>query len=197
MEENTQALKRNFFFRGFFKDRGYYELATLSPDEYRRGALESDDWKALRIWLASGILFAPTADGTEELTPDGRGRADSAMAGFLRYAPDAPLVVEGYSTAGSTAEQYVRARARAQLVLDYLQSRFGLTSTRTAAMPLGSRASGSPEGDTWDGVALAVFVDRKALQSAPSAAASSVPARPQGTTGAAASRPADPVQRPR
>ena len=195
MEENTQALKRNFLFRGFFKDRGYYELASLSPDEYRRGALESDDRKALRIWLASGVLFAPTADGTEELTADGRARADSAMAGFLRYAPDAPLVVEGYSTAGSTAEQYVRARARAQLVLDYLGSRFGLAPNRTVAMPLGSRASGSPEGDTWDGVALALFVERKALQSPPGAAAGAA-ARRQGTTGASASKPPHPGEHP-
>jgi hypothetical protein len=117
------------------------------------------------------------------------------MAGFLRYAPDAPLVVEGYSTVGSTAEQYVRARARAQLVLDYLTSRFGLASTRTVAMPLGSRASGSPAGDTWDGVALALFVERKALQSAPGA--SDLASRPQGTTGASESHPADLAPHPR
>src|SRR5215203_3604242 len=65
MEENTQALKRNFFFRGFFKDRGYYELDALSPAEYRRGVLEGDDRQALKIWLRSSVLFATRPDGTE------------------------------------------------------------------------------------------------------------------------------------
>src|SRR5215216_4114494 len=151
MEENTQALKRNFFFRGFFKDRGYYELDALSPDEYRRGVLEGDDRQALRIWLRSSVLFAARPDGTEELTADGQARVESAMAGFLRYAQNAPLVVEGYSTAGGTAQQYIRSRARAQLVLDYLTSHFGLASNRTAVMPLGNRAAGSPDGEVWDG----------------------------------------------
>ena len=86
------------------------------------------------------------------------------MAGFLRYVQDAPLVVEGYSTAGGTAQEYIRSRARGQLVLDYLASHFGLASNRTVVMPLGHRAAGSPDGETWDGVALALFVDRKALR---------------------------------
>jgi phospholipid/cholesterol/gamma-HCH transport system substrate-binding protein len=164
MEENTQALKRNFFFRGFFRDRGYYELDALSPAEYRRGVLEGDDRKALKIWLRSSVLFATGPDGTEELTPDGKARVESAMAAFLRYAQDAPLVVEGYSTVGGTAQEHIQSRARAQMVLDYLSSRFGLASNRTVAMPLGDRAAGSPDGKTWDGVALALFVAREALR---------------------------------
>ena len=164
MEENTQALKRNFFFRGFFKERGYYELDALSPAEYRGGVLEGDDRQALRIWLRSSVLFAARPDGTEELTADGRARVESAMAGFLNYAQDAPLVVEGYSTVGGTSQEYIQSRTRAQLVLDYLESHFGLGSNRTAVMPLGNRALGSPDGKTWNGVALALFVNRKALR---------------------------------
>jgi phospholipid/cholesterol/gamma-HCH transport system substrate-binding protein len=174
LEENTQALKRNFFFRGFFKNRGYYDLRAVSPAQYRRGVLEGDKRQALRIWLRAGVLFATTADGTEELTPDGRARLDSAMVGFLPYAADAPLVVEGYSTKGGTATEYVRSRARAELVLDYLVSRFGLAENRTAPMALGASAQGSPDGARWDGVALALFVERKVLQSE-----SSAPARNQ------------------
>jgi len=36
MAEDTEALKHNFFFKGFFNQRGYYNLASLSPQEYRR-----------------------------------------------------------------------------------------------------------------------------------------------------------------
>ena len=97
------------------------------------------------------------------------------MAGFLDYAQDAPLVVEGYSTVGGTAQEYIQSRTRAQLVLDYLESHFGLASNRTVVMPLGNRAAGSPDGETWNGVALALFVNRKALrQMEPAAGAESV-----------------------
>ena len=174
MEENTEALKRNFLVRGFFKNRGYYSLRTLSPDEYRRGVLETGNRRVLRIWLGASVLFAAGPNGTEELTPDGRVRVESAMAGFLHYAQDAPLIVEGYSTVGSSELEYVHARERAALVRDYIVTRFGLEPARTGVMPLGDRAPGSPAGDTWDGVALALFVDQKALQSPPAAVTSGV-----------------------
>jgi phospholipid/cholesterol/gamma-HCH transport system substrate-binding protein len=32
--EDTEALKHEFFFRGFFKRRGFYDLEQLAPDEY-------------------------------------------------------------------------------------------------------------------------------------------------------------------
>ncbi|MBB6143882.1 phospholipid/cholesterol/gamma-HCH transport system substrate-binding protein [Silvibacterium bohemicum] len=39
MAEDTEALKHEFFFRGFFKHRGYYSLATLDPTTYRTDKL--------------------------------------------------------------------------------------------------------------------------------------------------------------
>jgi phospholipid/cholesterol/gamma-HCH transport system substrate-binding protein len=171
MEENTRALKRSFFFRGYFKDRGYYDLDTLSPAEYRKGVLEGDRRRALRIWLRAGVLFATRPDGTEELTPDGRVRLESAMAHFLQYGQDAPLIVEGYSTTGTRERRYLQARSRAALVRDYLVSRFDLSWNRTAVMPLGDQAQASPDGQTWDGVALALFVDLEALRAGAPAAA--------------------------
>ena len=164
MEENTRALKRSFFFRGYFKDRGYYDLDTLSPAEYRDGVLEGDRRRALRIWLRAGVLFATEPGGTEMLTPDGRVRLESAMAHFLQYGPDAPLIIEGYSTAGSRELRYLQAQSRAAMVRDYVVARFGLDWSRTGVMPLGDRADGSPDGQTWDGVALALFVELEELR---------------------------------
>ena len=71
MEENTQALKRNFFFRGFFKDRGYYDLDALSPAEYRRGALGRR--------AAAGTARAGSAAAA------GRTRGRAQLAGHERH----------------------------------------------------------------------------------------------------------------
>jgi hypothetical protein len=61
---------------------------------------------------------------------------------------------------GSRGDQYVVSRARAALVRDYLIERFHLEPGAVGLVPLGSQASGSPEGSTWSGIALAVFVER-------------------------------------
>ncbi len=161
LADNMEALKRNFLFRGFFKNRGYFDLDAITPAEYREGALGAGEHKALRVWLGADVLFQP---GGEQLSADGKARIDSAMAAFLPFLPAAPLVVEGYATEGLTTDQFQRSRARATAVREYVTSRFGLHPTATAAMPLGPAAPGSPTGNVWDGVALAVFVPREALR---------------------------------
>jgi phospholipid/cholesterol/gamma-HCH transport system substrate-binding protein len=167
LEENTEALKRNFFFRGYFKQRGYYDLDDITPADYRKGALESRERQPLRIWLRGAVVFETDAEGREVLSESGRVRIDSAMATFLRYPLDAPFVVEGYSAEGSRDERYLQSRARAGIVRDYLIMRFHLDSNRTGVMPLGEEAPGSPDGSTWDGVALTLFVDPAEVQPRP------------------------------
>jgi phospholipid/cholesterol/gamma-HCH transport system substrate-binding protein len=161
LEENTEALKRNFLFRGFFRSRGYYDLGAISPAEYRAGALEGRRRQPLRIWLQAARLFD---ESTGDLSEGGRARLDSAMATFVPYGPDAPLVVEGYATEGSSDQQFLAAKERAAFVRDYLIHRFALNPNRVGLMPLGSQAPGSPGSGTWDGVGLALFVDRRVFE---------------------------------
>jgi phospholipid/cholesterol/gamma-HCH transport system substrate-binding protein len=153
--ENMEALKRNFFFRGFFNDRGYFNLADISPAAYRDGVLAAGgDRRPVRVWLQSGVLFDQDA-----LTEDGRRRLDSAIAPFLGHLPDGVLMVEGYAQRGSEDERFLLARTRAAAVRDYLIGKFALDPRSTGVMPLGSDADGSPDNQPWDGVALALFVE--------------------------------------
>lgn len=156
---SSEALKRNFFFRGFFNRRGYFDLDDIGVEEYRRGALETDNRRVLRVWVGADVLFARDAEGVERLTDSGRQRLDSAMAPFLRYPPDTPLVVEGYAGAGTSDQQFVLSRSRALQVRDYLVGKFGLDPGFVAIMPLGAEAPGSPAQGRWEGVALAMFVE--------------------------------------
>lgn len=160
LAETTEALKRNFFFRGFFNRRGYFDLEDVSVEAYRNGALESDDRRALRVWVDAGVLFEKGPGGAERLTDDGRLRLDSAMAPFLRLARDTPFVFEGYASGESRADEFLLSRARAQLVRDYVVGKFGLEARFVTTMAMGPLAANSPAGDRWDGVALAAFVQR-------------------------------------
>jgi hypothetical protein len=168
LSANMDALKRNFLVRGFFKRRGYFTLADISPDDYRKGALTDDgDRRALRVWLRADVLFEvvpggpPGKPGVERLTDDGRARLDSALGATVSRLADGVLMVEGYSHDGLFAEQYVVSRARAALVRDYLIGRFHLDPDAVGLMPLGRKAIvESPAGDSWNGIALAAFLEK-------------------------------------
>ena len=163
LAETTEALKRNFFFRGFFNRRGYFDLDDVSVAQYREGALASKDRRVLRIWLDAGVLFEKDANGVERLGEGGRVRLDSAMSQFLRYPHTSPLVVEGYARDATGDARYLNSRARAQLVRDYVLAKFKLNPNYVAVMPMGAQAPDSPSGREWNGVALALFVEKTAL----------------------------------
>jgi phospholipid/cholesterol/gamma-HCH transport system substrate-binding protein len=168
LSANMDALKRNFLVRGYFNRRGYFTLAEISPDEYRKGALTDDgDRRAVRVWLRADVLFEgipgepPGKPGAERLTDDGRARLDSALAATVSRLADGVLMVEGYSQDGLVAEQYLTSRARAALVRDYLIGRFHLDPDAVGLMPLGRKAMAeSPAGDVWNGIALAAFLGK-------------------------------------
>jgi phospholipid/cholesterol/gamma-HCH transport system substrate-binding protein len=164
LSEGTEALKRNFLFRGFFRDRGFFDLDAISREAYASGALEGGDRTRLRIWIDADVLFSRDAEGREQLTPDGRRRLESAMADLMRYPRDAPLVVEGYADGSSGEVAYLVSADRALLVREFLLSRFRRRATLTGIMPMSDEASGSPRADgRWSGVALALFVPNGAF----------------------------------
>ncbi|MDO8794922.1 MAG: hypothetical protein Q7J25_09925, partial [Vicinamibacterales bacterium] len=166
LSENMDALKRNFLLRGFFKGRGYFDLTDLSPADYRLGALtKGSNRRVTRAWLRSELLFAlePTLLGDERLTDVGKAHVATAIGPFLEHAASGVLIVEGYAQQGPVDERYLRSRARAAAVRDYLIARFQFDPQTTGAMPLGAESSGSPDGAPWDGVALAVILPKGVL----------------------------------
>jgi len=163
LEENTEALKHNFLFRGYFNRRGYFDLDELSVEQYRQGALETRERRALRIWVRAAVLFETDANGNERLTADGQARLDSAMSQFVRYPRNSPFVIEGYAPGPTNNERFLTSRRRCQLVRDYLVGKFALDPAFVASMPMGQESTDSPDGNRWDGVALALFVPTSAM----------------------------------
>jgi uncharacterized protein YoxC len=165
--ENMEALKRNILFRGFFNNRGFFNLADISPAAYRQGALtQKGSRRSVRVWLKSDGLFEPAPDipATERLTDEGKASLDSAVGGYLDRLTEGVLMVEGYAQPGTRDDQYLRSRIRASLVRDYLINKFSLSPHTSGIMPLGRESTGSPNGEPWDGVALAIFEDSAAAK---------------------------------
>jgi phospholipid/cholesterol/gamma-HCH transport system substrate-binding protein len=158
--QNTEALKRSFFFRGYFNRRGFFDLDDLTVQAYRAGALEKGDRRPLRIWIHARFLFEPAAAGGERLSDQGRARIDSAMSQFVKYPATSPIVVEGYAPGPTADQRFLVSKARAAAVTNYLIEKFELDPELVVGMPMGDEADGAPEGNRWDGVGLAMFVPR-------------------------------------
>jgi phospholipid/cholesterol/gamma-HCH transport system substrate-binding protein len=155
MAEDTEAVKHNFFFKGFFSHRGYYSLSSISPDEYRRNKLFTNA-HGRRLWLTVDVLFQPGAHGTEELSEGGKRAIDSAIASDGDAVFQHPVVIEGYSDAGDPADQLAHSYNRAFLVRTYLQARFPFVTKNLGVMPLSSTPAPGLGHDHWSGVCISV-----------------------------------------
>ena len=159
MADETEALKHNFFFRGFFQHRGYYNLAHLAPDKYRKDKLFSNPVNE-RIWLPGDQVFELDAHEQEQLTSKGRALLDDAVAHMGEAIVENPIVIEGYRAAGDLADQLARSNSRAILVRQYLQAHFQLAPGNLGAVPMNSLPPAGLDRTDWDGICI-VLLKRK------------------------------------
>jgi phospholipid/cholesterol/gamma-HCH transport system substrate-binding protein len=155
MAEDTEALKHNFFFRGFFQHRGYYALSSLSPQEYRSSRLFASPHNP-RVWLGADSLFQHQANGGEGLSENGKRAIDAAVVSFGDSLFTHPIVVEGYSEAAAPAESLSRSYARAQLVRNYLEARYPFETKNVGVMPLSATPPSGIGHDRWSGICILV-----------------------------------------
>jgi phospholipid/cholesterol/gamma-HCH transport system substrate-binding protein len=155
MAEDTEALKHNFFFKGFFKQRGYYDLSSLSPGDYRRGRLFANPNNP-RVWLRADSLFQQGTNGSEELSEDGKLAINAAVVSFGDSIFTHPIVVEGYSDAAEPADALSRSYARAQIVRSYLEARYPFEEKNVGVMPLSATPPTGLGHEHWSGVSILV-----------------------------------------
>jgi phospholipid/cholesterol/gamma-HCH transport system substrate-binding protein len=160
LAEDTEALKHEFFFRGFFKKRGFYNLEELSPAEYLK-ACQRQNGCGSRAWLDAANVFATGSNGTVQLDESGRHAIDSAVAPVVDSLPDHFVIVEGYSGTGTPDQQFVTSRRRANLVREYLEAHFHIVHSDVGIVPLRDTPPHCAGRDTWNGVAIVVFDDRR------------------------------------
>jgi phospholipid/cholesterol/gamma-HCH transport system substrate-binding protein len=152
LTDDTEALKHEFFFKGFFKHRGYDSLDDLPVDRYRAGLVFKSAPQS-REWIDASSLFTTNPDGQEILTPAGRQQIDQAV-GQLSEIYGRPLIVEGYAAAGTASDQLVESRRRAALVRGYLQVHYHLQPKNTGIIALKNTPPASAGKTSFDGVSL-------------------------------------------
>jgi phospholipid/cholesterol/gamma-HCH transport system substrate-binding protein len=161
LADDTEALKHGFFFRGFFKKRGFYDLQQVSPAVYIKSC-ERENACGARTWLDASNLFAAGSDGNGQLVETGRRQIDSAVAPFVDSLLNHVVIVEGYASVGTPDQQYVKSRRRADLVREYLEARFHLLHRDVGIVPLRDKPPPGAGRNTWNGVAIVLFEkDRK------------------------------------
>jgi phospholipid/cholesterol/gamma-HCH transport system substrate-binding protein len=143
MADDTEALKHNFFFRGFFKRRGYYTLTNLKPDQYRHDKVFANP-ENHREWLTADDLFQPASSGLETLSPVGKKRIDVVAAQLGDSLEDHD-------------EQFALSRDRAILVSQYLHTRFHLDSRNIGVVSLKELPPPGLHKDKWDGVCMVIL----------------------------------------
>lgn len=152
LADDTEALKHGFFFRGFFKHRGYDDLDNLPVEQYRAGQIFKD-LPVSRQWIPAPSLFTTNGDGEEVLSAQGRHNIDAAIGQFNEFYGK-PLIIEGYSSSGSDSDQLIQSLRRATLVRTYLQLRFHVLSKNIGIVALKGTPPGNAGKSNFDGVSL-------------------------------------------
>ena len=160
LADDTEALKHEFFFRGFFKKRGFYNLEQLSPADYLK-ACQRQNGCGTRTWLDAANLFASGGNGAVQLGETGRHAIDGAVAPVVDSLLDHVVIVEGYSGTGTPDQEFVTSRRRADLVREYLEAHFHLVHSDVGIVPLRDKPPHCAGRDSWNGVAIVLFDDRR------------------------------------
>jgi phospholipid/cholesterol/gamma-HCH transport system substrate-binding protein len=163
LADNMEALKHNWFVRGFFNKRGFYDVDNLTIAEYRDGKFTRGKERH-QVWIRKAELFGQNSRQEEDLSEEGKKRLNDFAADFQRYPSNSLIMVEGYSTDGTKGDQSLVSRERAVQVREYLVKTFQFNPSYVGVIPMGALASNSPSGSTWDGVALVVFYDKNQLR---------------------------------
>ena len=148
-EENMEAMKHNFFLRGYFKSRGYEDSAELARNEIERlpqGAA------AKEFTYSSKQLFdkqdSAKLKNQKSLNAGGEFLRDNQF-GFA-------VVVASSGMAGDTQKDLVLTEARAMVVREYLVEHFGFDDSELKTLGAGKQTDAGSDA-AWGTVRILIY----------------------------------------
>lgn len=149
-QEDMEALKHNFFLRGFFNDRGYEDEATVN--QHAIAKLPAD--KPIRIFSypVTQIFDDPAKaklKSPKQLDEAGR---------YLESTPfGVAVVVTRGGMTGDSADVLLLTQGRASVIRDYLIDHFKMDDAKIRTLGLGKS---KPDSDSNGTVEIAVYGPR-------------------------------------
>ncbi len=159
MADDTEALKHEFFFRGYFKKRGFYSLDELNPEQYRTNTFLATQTRS-REWLNGTNVFSVTSDGHQFVTDAGKQQIDSFAGNHGSDLLRSPIVIEGYSNDSAPVVQMLQAKERAVLIKHYLENHLKLESKNIGIMPLQSVPPQASGKAAFDGACIVLLKNK-------------------------------------
>jgi phospholipid/cholesterol/gamma-HCH transport system substrate-binding protein len=159
LNDDTEALKHGFLFRGFFKKRGFYRLSELTHEDYRSNSYFQNP-RNRRFWIGAES-FTQNTDGTEILSAEGQSEIDQIVANVKDSINSLPIVIEGYSTSPLPDEQIVRSGQHSIAVAHYLERRYRLDSTDIGTISLNDKTPQTSGKNSWNGACIVLLYKPK------------------------------------
>jgi phospholipid/cholesterol/gamma-HCH transport system substrate-binding protein len=137
-QENMEALKHNFFLRGYFNKRGYEDSDELARNEIER-LPQATPIKAF-TYSAKDLFDKPDSaklKNQKPLNPSGEFLAGNQFG--------LAVVVASTGKEGDTQKQLVLTEARAMVVREYLVENFGFDDRNLKTLGMGKQISANSE----------------------------------------------------
>jgi len=148
-EENMEAMKHNFFMRGFFKKRGYEDSGELAKNEVERlpqgTATKEFTYSAKQLFDKQD---SAKLKNQKSLNNAGQFLTDNNF-GFA-------VVVASAGMEGDTQKDLVLTEARAMVVREYLVENFGFDDSQLKTLGMGKQTV--TNGDAaWGSVKIVIY----------------------------------------
>jgi phospholipid/cholesterol/gamma-HCH transport system substrate-binding protein len=148
-QENMEAMKHNFFLRGYFKNRGYEDSAELAKDE----VVSLPPGMPQKTFTFEAKQLFDKVD-TAKLKNQ---KSLDAAGDFLTDTDFGVAVVAVYTgMEGDAGKDLVLSQGRALVVREYLVENFGFDDRRLKTLGMGKKSGMSPESG-WGTIQILVY----------------------------------------
>jgi phospholipid/cholesterol/gamma-HCH transport system substrate-binding protein len=148
-QENMEAMKHNFFLRGYFKTRGYEDSAELAKNEIER---LPQGTPTKQFTYSAKQLFdkqdSAKLKNQKSLNAGGEFLANNQF-GFA-------VVVASAGMEGDTQKDLVLTEARAMVVREYLVEKFGFDDSQLKTLGMGKQTDTNSDAG-WGSVQIFIY----------------------------------------